>query len=374
MTTLPVRTDPSPASPRPLLATGDPRLLDALVDVCSLAGVEPEVVVDASALRVSWATASVVLVGHDLAAELGGQYRRRGVVLVGEESVDNDPGGNLWGLAVQIGAEQVALLPEARSWLVDRLARTAEAPQMAPAVGVVGGRGGAGASCLAAALAVTAARDGLTPALVDLDPLGGGLDLLMAGEDVPGARWPDLAHVRGRLPARALLDALPSTAGVHVLAWARAGTPDPESVVGADAVRSVLAALRRSTDLVVVDLSRRLDAGARAALASIALGLVVVPAEVRAAAAGAQVAAALRAHVADVRVLVRGPSPSGLAAEVVADLVGLPLVGWLPAEPGLAEALDRGDIPARSGRGPLARTCRSVLDLVGSLTAAGAAA
>jgi hypothetical protein len=89
---------------------------------------------------------------------------------------------------------------------------------------------------------------------------------------------------------------------------------------------------------------------------------MLVPAEVRAAAAAGRVAAAVRRLVPDVRVVVRGPAPSGLTSALVAESVGLPLAGWLKPEPGLARGLERGEPPAASGRGPLAALCRSLLD------------
>jgi hypothetical protein len=73
--------------------------------------------------------------------------------------------------------------------------------------------------------------------------------------------------------------------------------------------------------------------------------------------------------VADIGVVVRGPAPSGLTAEVVAESLGLPLAGWLRPEPGLERSLERGDAPAGSGRGPLAALCRSLLDGLASARA-----
>ncbi len=75
-------------------------------------------------------------------------------------------------------------------------------------VAVIGGRGGAGASLFAVALA-QAASDSL---LVDVDPWAGGIDLVVGAEATPGVRWPDLA-LQGRTaePASAVRDALPPT-------------------------------------------------------------------------------------------------------------------------------------------------------------------
>lgn len=357
-----------------LVATGDRGLTGALSEVASVAGVEPELAADPATLRRCWPGAGLVLLGADLAAHAVGLPRRPGVVLVGQERDGGDAEADLWDSAVHLGVEQVAVLPGARSWLVDQVARTEEAPAWAPVVAVVGGRGGAGASSLAAALALTAARAGHPVALVDLDPLGGGLDVLMAGEDLPGARWPDLTHARGRLPARPLLAALPVIAGVHVLSWARTAEAPDDPGPAPETVVCVVDALRRGTSLVVLDLPRHADVRASAVLEQVSLAVLIVPAEVRAAGAAGQVAAWLTRQGAQVGLLVRGPSPSGLSAEVIADLVGLPLLGWLPAEPGLAEALDRGDRPAHAGRGPLARTCRDLLARLGVAASPRAAA
>ena len=227
-------------------------------------------------------------------------------------------------------------------------------------VGVVGGRGGAGASTLAATLAVTAAVSART-ALVDLDPLGGGLDLLMGIEDVPGLRWPALASATGRLSGGALATALPTVSGVAVLSW------DCGDLLSAapGAVGSVVDAAVNGFDLVVLDLPRWVDEAARAAVATCDDVLVVVPAEVRAVAAASRVVRALSRDASHLRVVVRGPAPSGLTAPHVAASLGLPLVGWLRPEPRLPRRQERGRPPRPLGRGPLAAlSARLVADLL----------
>jgi secretion/DNA translocation related CpaE-like protein len=260
--------------------------------------------------------------------------------------------------AAAVGADSVVFLPGSEALLVERLALHADGPPAeALTVSVVGGRGGAGASTLACALAVTAAADRRTM-LVDADALGGGLDLVLGGEHLAGLRWPDLADVGGRLSAGALGEALPVCGGVRLLSWDR-GEPQR---LPADAVRAVLDAARRVHDVVVVDLPRHLDDAAGAAAAGSDVAYLVVPAEVRAVAAAARVASTVGRVVGDVRLVVRGPAPAGLTGELVADTLGLPLAGWLRPEPGLARTLERGDPPAASGRGPLATLCRDLLD------------
>ena len=345
-----------PQLPRPLIVTTDPALLEELLRLAAAAGVEPEVAHDVGAARRRWAGSVLVVVTAELAPALvrQGLPRRPGVVLLGSDLDD----AGVWEQAVGIGAEHVVFLPDAQAWLVERFADCGEAGGAeATTVSVIGGRGGAGASTLSAALAVTGSRRGLRALLVDGDPLGGGIDLLLGGEDTGGLRWPELAGTRGRVSGRALRDALPRVDELTVLSWDRGDL----LTIPPDAMQAVLAAARRGTDLVVVDLPRRLDPAGEAALARSDVALLVVPAEVRATAAAARVAAAASLLAADLRLVVRGPSPSGLPPEVVADALGLPLAGTLHPEPGLPAALERGEAPARRGRGPLAEFCSAFL-------------
>jgi secretion/DNA translocation related CpaE-like protein len=352
------RTSEGPS--RPLLATGRPELLDDLLRLAAAAGVEAEVATDPIAARASWARAPLVLVGDDVAALAGDALPRRsgGVVLVG---VDLDDAG-VWEHAVAVGAERVVFLPDAEDWLVARLADSVEGGATpAPLVAVVGGSGGAGASTLSAALAVTALRLGARPWLVDADPLGGGIDLAIGGEDTVGLRWPDLLASRGRVSAAALRSSLPAVEGdLVVLSWDRSD----RLVVPPPAMRSVLAAARRGGDLVVVDLPRRVDEAAAHVLTQADVTLLVVRPAVRATAAAARVAASMAGLARDVRLVVIGTS-SGLPPGAVADALGLPLLAAARTEPGLAAAADRGEPPARSGRGSLAELCGRILREVG---------
>jgi secretion/DNA translocation related CpaE-like protein len=357
------RTAERPPGARPLIATGDPTLLDWLLRLSAAAGIEPEVAYDATGARRAWAQAPLVVVGGDLAAAVAATSppRRPGVLLVAADPDDEA----IFRWAVDVGAEKVGSMPAAEAWLVDDMAdaaerRTGQGASDGVTLCVVGGRGGAGASTLAAALALTATRRGLHTMLVDADPLGGGLDLVVGGENVAGIRWPELSSARGRLRSATLREVLPRVDDLTVLSCDR-GEP---LTLDATAVRSVLAAGARAHDLVVVDLPRRIDPPAEEGLARCAAVVLLVPAEVRAASSASRVAAELESLGARVELVVRGPAPSGLPAEAVADSLGLALLAEMRAQPGLAEALERGEPPGRSGRGPLARLCRTVLDVL----------
>ncbi|MFF5127703.1 septum site-determining protein Ssd [Streptomyces syringium] len=345
------RTDAVAGRPGgPLVVTEDEGLLDDLLRLCAAAGAVPEVAQGMPARRGSWDSAPLVLVGDDCAARLAGAVRREGVVLVGRDQ--DDPG--VWQRAVGIGARNVVLLPDGESWLVDRIADAVEGVgRPALTVGVIGGRGGAGASTLACALAVGAARAGRRTMLIDGDPLGGGLDVLLGGEKAEGLRWPAFADSRGRVAGRALEEALPELHSLRVLSWDRGDC----LAVSSDAMRAVLAAARRRGGAVVVDLPRRLDDAAVEALEQMDVGLLVVPAELRAVAAAHRVASLVGMVLSDLRLVTRAHAGSGLRGEEISNLLGLPLAGELPPEPGLSDALVTGRPPGSGERGPLARFC-----------------
>ncbi len=345
---------PGPASGRPgkpLIVTEDADLLDDLLRLCAAAGATPEVHHGVPEPRGSWEAAPLVLVGDDAARRVRGAGRRGGVVLVGRDQDDS----GVWRRAVEIGADHVLMLPDGEQWLVDRIADVAEGVgRPALTVGVIGGRGGAGASTLACALAVTAAREGLRTLLVDGDPLGGGLDVVLGGEAAAGLRWPAFAGSRGRLGSGALEESLPELHSLRVLSWDRGDSV----AVPPQAMRAVLAAARRRGGAVVVDLPRRIDDGVAEALAQLDVGLLVVPAELRAVAAARQVASAVQLLLRDLRVTVRGPYAPGLDDREVARLLDLPLVGEVPVEPGLLRPHEHREPPGAAARGPLARFCR----------------
>lgn len=335
-----------------VLVSRDRPLVDHVAALADAAGVSLEVVPLPSAVPRG---ARLVLIGLDAANDL----RRPGSVLVVRVEGADPPDG-VWRQAVHLGAEHVAVLPEGEAWLIERLLDVSGSVRRAPTVAVVGGCGGAGASSVAISLAVTAAGHGLRPVLIDTDPFGGGLDLPLGADDVPGVRWPELPWSSGRLPAGVIGAALPEVEGVRVLTGPR-GQP---ATMSAQAVSAVLDAAARESDLVVVDLPRRIGDVEAAVLPRCRLVLLVVPGRVRGVASGGQVAAALEMHAGDVRVVVREPLAPGLDPEAVAEALLLPLAGQLGSEPRLTAALDGGEAAALPRRGPLASLSRQLLATV----------
>jgi len=342
---------------RPLLVTADDAVLDDVLRLAVAAGVTVDVAHDGSGARRLWGAAALVVVGPDLAASLAMSPppRRGGVLLIASGASADDPGS--WQVAVTLGAEDVVILPAAEDVLVGRLADTRELRgAAAQVVGVIGGRGGAGASVMAAAIALAASRSSYDVMLVDTDPLGGGLDLLLGLENDQGTRWSDLARARGRVNGDDLRATLPGADRLAVLSWDR-GDPVP---LGLEAMQSVLDAGRRTHDLVVVDLPRHLDEVTGHVVAQCDLTLLVVPAEVRAVAAAQLVARQLQDYTATGQVVVRGDGPGRLAAATVCEALELPLAGELSYQPALLAALERGQTD-RLTRGSLGRLCLQVL-------------
>jgi secretion/DNA translocation related CpaE-like protein len=346
-----------PTATRPLLLSTHDVLTDELLRLAAVGGVPLEVAIDPGAVRTRYLGAPLVLVGADLADAVvrAKLPRRGGVVLVGLETTDR-----LYAQAQQLGAEYVASLPTAQPWLLDRLAAViALDTHIARVVAVVGGRGGAGASTLAVALAVTAVRADQRALLVDADPRGGGLDLTVGLEHDEGLRWPDFAGASGRIDPGALTEALPGRGPLAVLSWSRSESAPAEAPVAA--MTAALAAGRRGVDVIVIDLPRCVDEAAAIGAGAADQIYLVVPAEVRATFSAAVTVREIRGFSEHLGVIVRGPSPGGLRADEVASAVGLPLLGEVPTEPGLPGAIERGYAPAGSGRGPLAALCRNLL-------------
>ncbi|MEH3157298.1 MAG: hypothetical protein PGN29_19100 [Gordonia paraffinivorans] len=346
-----------------LVAMVDDALLDD-VTRCGAAAGYRVTSADPATGRRAWTDATAVVLDPSCAAAVAdaGWPRRPGVVVVGPEHTEAE----LWRAAVRLGAEDAHVLPDADHAVVGALSRLRIPHRGAGlSLAVVGGHGGAGASVLAAAVATRAADD-LTgdTLLVDLDDVGGGLDLILGVEESAGLRWPDLTVDSGQVVAASLHAALPRTAaGVTVLGPRRGVGHD----IGADSARAVLEASRTAGGTVVVDLSRRVDDVALAVVEVVDLVVLVTAATVRGCAATCEMAGRWRPVTDRSGLVVRGPAPGGLGASVVASTVGVDLVAAVRSDPRVVHGLESGRLPL-GRRSSLARAADSVLDRVLDLT------
>jgi secretion/DNA translocation related CpaE-like protein len=338
----------------PLLCTNDDLLLDELLDWCSALGVVPEVARDVGMGLRSWRNAQFVIVADDLAAEIARNLplRRAAVFLVARPGRPHP-----WDQAVAIGAEDVLDTTD-REKALATLTAAVDGANDACVVAVVGGVGGAGASCIAATLALEAGRRGNRVLLVDGDPLGGGLDVLLGIENAEGLRWPAVGAQTRAVTARSLTEALPRTGNVWVLT---AGRPDGESDTASAA--GLLAAARRGFDVVVCDVDRHADSLGSELLAQALLTIVVVPEDVRSLAAATSVVRRIGARSSTLAAVTARRRP-GLSRETVEATLGVPVIAQMRPDRRLQEALDHGIGPGRSSA--LRRAVRPLLDIVGA--------
>ena len=345
------------SEPAALVVTADPDLTDQMLSVAAAAGATATVV-DARHVRPLWNAAGVVVVGADQAEELvvSGPTHRPGVYVVGGDGRRDE----LCRWSTPLGAA-VAVLPDAAAWLTSAFADASGLRGQGRLVGVMGGSGGVGASTIAAALAVAAARSGLRPVLVDLDPAGGGLDLLLGAEQVDGWRWPRLSGARGHLGD--LSGQLPRVDGVDVLSVARGRAVSSRDDVGAEQLASVLRSTTQSHDLTVVDLPRAADRATAQAIRRLELLVVVVRADVRGVASAQHTLERLAERPA-LGLVVRTRRIGRLRAQLVADRLGAPLLGTMIDDWSLRLAADRGDPPGRSARSPIARLGAELIDVL----------
>lgn len=338
-----------------LALVDDAALRDDVDRVAAAAGLAVVHASDPSSRNV-WTAAAAVIVDVGAARRCARRPlpRRARVVLV----VSTDADASDFQAAIAAGAEHVIALPEHDGDLMAVLSEAAEdsrdAGRRGAVVGVIAGRGGAGASIFATTLAQTAGG----ALLIDADPWGGGLDLVLGTEGETGLRWPDLALQGGRLNYTALREALPQRRGVSVLSGSRIGIDIDAAPLGA-----VVDAGSRGGATVVCDLPRRSTGAVESVLDAADLVVVITPADVRSCAAAAAIAPWLSAINPNVGVVVRGPSPGGLTSADVAKIVGAPLLATMRAQPGVTDALERGGLRLRS-RSPLVRAARRVLTVL----------
>lgn len=218
----------------------------------------------------------------------------------------------LWERALAAGARAVLTLPDGSEELLSQLTELARPRAASTVIAVAGGCGGAGASSFAARLAA-AARPAGPVVLIDADPLGGGLDLLVEGTDADGISWEDATGL-GPDDGVALRDGLPRIDEIGLLGSRAQLGPEPP------ALSRALSALTPLGGTVVVDLA---DALVPVAAEHADHLLLVVPASDHAVRAAARRLRTWRLPDTITQVVVRRRGP--LAPAEVAEDLALPL-------------------------------------------------
>ena len=214
-------------------------------------------------------------------------------------------------------------------------------PTSAPCVAVFGGCGGAGASTLAAGLARSALHSGREVVLVDGDPLGGGLETILA-DDLTGGRHRSEAAAEGT--------------GLSLLTCARPdGTPiPPESMAHA------LGTMAAESELMVVDLPRYLGDSTRLAAAYATHSLLITPVAERALVSARRLLEQLGSDGPRPGLVARLPCRDLLNPGRLAEYLRLPLNGVLKA----------GRDRSRLQRASLDRFCGRFVDSLFGVVAA----
>lgn len=339
-------------TPSVLLMTNDAALAREVRRVAAGIAVPVAVHADPLTAMVPWQEATLVIVGGDCAVAASRLHpsRRSGVLVLSP----GDATPEVFRSAFDLGAARVVELPTSHDWLVDALAESGS-PQAkrGKTVGFISAAGGSGGSSLAVATACVGARS-LATVLVDLDPVGIGVERLIGHDGASVTTWGTLGV--GGLAPQAFRDALPSHHGVRLVGF---GSSPPQEVARS-ASATVLSACPQVFDLTVVNLPRPPGAAAREAVERCDLVVVTAPQSVAAALSGHRLVASLpaSAHV----VLVTRSGPRVLEPAAVAEALELPLLESVSDQRGLDEVLAGGMAPLTS-RGPgLRQAARAVLN------------
>jgi secretion/DNA translocation related CpaE-like protein len=274
------------------------------------------------------------------------------VVIISSRRPDHES----WQRALRCGAVAVLDLSDRNLDLRAQLVRRVGATSSGRRVGLLASRGGAGCSALAVGMALAAAEHDRRVCLVDQDPLGGGLDLAMGLDQLPGPRWDDL-YSDPQPDWAGLATALPGFSGVAVLSWGRhAICPIPVDPRLQD---RALTQVTGDFDLTILDLGRCWGPENMQALNRCDALALLVPTELRALAGASRWAKLLAGQSARLGLVTHRTNSGNLPAANVADSIGLPVWAHLASERSVQLSLTRGELIPRHSA--LMRTSRKLL-------------
>ncbi|MBY0794167.1 hypothetical protein KCQ77_02295 [Corynebacterium sp. L24] len=249
-----------------------------------------------------------------------------------------------WERGVQVGAEDVMVLPARSGELVEALSTRCSRNAVSSGwVAVVSAVGGAGGSSLSAGLALSWARSGRGAVVVDANCVSGADDVLLGVESEPGMRWGDVS-VRGwqdgGVDGRAVATNIPATPeGVGVLSVGRGAPAAVEWNQRGALVQRVAGSLAREGLSVVVDVS-----GATWWEASDFTGcdcvFVVVPATLRGLGGAVRWSRVARQGGADPVAVVKHEVVSSVEVKDVESVTSMPVVAEFTAEKKIAKEIE----------------------------------
>lgn len=335
-----------------LIAVDDPLAHPEALHIAAATG---RPVIDADgpdALRRHYARAHAVFLDAAHADTLSSLPARPGVFLLAAD-VARAP-------QQHVGAEGVFVVPDQAGELLRAVGalqtRAATSRGGEAVIAVLGAAGGVGASTLGAAICRAAPR-GLEPMLIDAHRYSGGLDLLLGIEEEIGARWGEIVLGDGSVNRSDVRRALPSTRdGIAVLTHARTAINDPTGADKRDIER--LVAATSGAGLTVV------DAPVRLVPTRCDLAVVLVPAEVRGAAAAARIVAECAAASTPAAVVARHRGWSSLDNAEIGRIARAEVIAEVGQIPRLSRAVEVEGLPQRLPRA-LAKAAEVILTEAG---------
>jgi len=304
-----------------LLIATDQVLIDEFVKMVAIT--ESPLIVDANPSHVQIRGAYRVFVESSQLVE---GIVHNEIVIVSAQS----PDVTAWKLAILLEAKAVVGIEGSPDWFLDHL--LAPAHNIAEVITLVPVVGGSGASTLASAMAVESARKGKRVCLVDLDPQGGGIDVVCGAEEITGARWPDLVEV-DEISGADLLRSLPECGGVRILAMR-------SELITAKKIDQILSALLTEVDLIYVDSAQDIKTYWQNISDISNQILLVLPTTVRATTVAKRI---LESHAHDkFGLVVRQLPGTGLTPLAIAQTLGISLKAQVVTDTRVVEQIEQG--------------------------------